>query len=144
MIRKAISIREPWLFLIIRPDIIGDEARRDAYADGEIKDVENRSRLIRFSGEVYLHCSQKPADNYDALRLEIHNTFGIRVPRFEELHTGGIVAKAMFELPVEEHPSPWFIGPYAFPIFSVEPVRFTPLRGALGFFSLPNDLKLTA
>lgn len=144
MIRKAISIREPWLYLIIRPDIIGDDARREAYAACEIKDLENRSRLIRFQGEVYLHASKAPADNYDALRLQIHNEFGIRVPRFEELQTGGLRAKAMFEMPVEEHPSPWFTGPYAFPIFSVEPIRFTPLRGALGFFSLPEDLKLSA
>ena len=139
---KAISIREPWLFLILRPDIIGDEARREAYANGEIKDVENRTRLIRFSGEVLLHASKSPADDYRNLQLHYWNEKGIRIPDFKELQTGGIRARAMFELPVDESESEWFTGPFAYPIFSVEPVRFTPLKGALGFFNLPDGFRL--
>ncbi len=79
MKRKAISIRQPWIYLILRPDIIGDDARRDAYAAGEIKDVENREREIGFSGEVYLHASKSFGRNngvtgerdFDTIRLNV-------------------------------------------------------------------------
>lgn len=130
---------------MIRPDILGDDARLAAYEDGLIKDYENRSKNIGDpSGLVYIHASKTPADNYDALRIEIEQKHGIRCPRFEDMQTGGLIGKAMFEPPEYEPstPSKWFSGPVGYPIFSAEPIRFIQCRGALGFFNLPADLKV--
>lgn len=142
MIHKAISIRQPWLWLITRPDVFGDEARRALYRDNLIKDVENRVREMGIASDVWLHASKTPADKYDTLRMEIQTKFGIRVPSFDELPSGGIVGRAMFEPPVYEHASRWFTGPVAYPIFSAQPVEFIKCNGALGFFSLPAAIKL--
>lgn len=47
MFKKAISIKNPWAFLIC----------------AGIKDVENRSWKTNYRGKVYIHVSKKPANN---------------------------------------------------------------------------------
>jgi len=54
---KCISIRQPWAWLIVRPDIIGEDTRARAYAAGLIKDIENRDWLTRYRGPVAIHAS---------------------------------------------------------------------------------------
>lgn len=100
--------------------------------------------MISFQGEVWLHASLKPADDYQLLRIRIENEHGIRVPEFDELPKGGICGRAMFELPVWDSLSPWFAGPCGYPIFSAESVRFVKCKGTVTplFWEVPATIQL--
>ena len=143
----AISIRQPYLWLITRPDVVGDDARAALYKAKEIKDFENRTRdmgnpvKITGSPDVWLHASNTPADEFQLLRLHIQEKFLIRVPDLAELPRGGICGRAVFDEYVDEHPSIWSAGG-GYPIFSATPCRFVECKGALGFFKLPPSLQL--
>jgi hypothetical protein len=41
---------------------------------------------------------------------------------------------------VHESDSPWFFGPLALVLDKVEPLPFTPFKGALGFFDVPDNV----
>lgn len=143
----AISIRQPWLWLITRPDVLGDDARAKLYAEHAIKDFENRTRdmgnpmKINGSPDVWLHASKSPADDYQILRIQIQEKFLIRVPDLDELPRGGICGRATFDAYVDEHTSVWSAGG-GYPIFSATPCRFVECKGALGFFKLPTTIQL--
>jgi hypothetical protein len=149
MTQIAISIRQPWLFLITRPDVLGYAERTELYREKMIKDFENRTRdignpmKITGSPDVWLHASLTPAEQFDNLRLNILSAFGIQIPTLVELPRGGICGRATFEPFVDENASPWAHGS-GYPIFSAMPCRFVECKGALGFFKLPAAIKLPA
>jgi hypothetical protein len=66
---------------------------------------------------------------------------GPRVPGRSALPRGCIVAVARFGTPLVASPSPWFVGPFAWPLTELrvlaEPV---PCAGRLGFWALPPDV----
>lgn len=53
----CISVIQPWPWLLLRPDIVGAEARAQARALGLIKDVENRGWETGQRGWVLVHAS---------------------------------------------------------------------------------------
>lgn len=53
----CISVIQPWPWLLLRPDIVGEEARAEARRLGLIKDVENRGWETKQRGWVLLHAS---------------------------------------------------------------------------------------
>lgn len=120
-----LTVRQPWAWLI---------------AEG-YKDFENRGVWSAFSGEILIHAGLQPADNYDLIRLNIFNEHGIRVPKFEELKTGGFVAKALFEKYTEASESDWFEGVGGWPIFSAERTKFVKFRGQQYIFDVPESIR---
>lgn len=127
--RIALTVRHPWAWLI---------------AEG-IKDFENRTWFsASVNGPVYIHAGKEPSPDFDIVRIEVQRKHGIRVPDLHDLQFGGFIAKAMFKPVVMKSDSPWFEGPYGYPIFSVEKISFVPFRGAQGFWQIPDNIKLTA
>ncbi len=149
---RALSIRQPWAWAIVRPDLVGD-ARADAVARGEIKDIENRDWRTDFRGPVLIHASKwwnkgEMADDADSIRAIRESVGGTtRVPRmsWDDLRamTGGIVGVATIVDAVDASASPWFFGRYGFVLRDVQPLPFTPCKGALGFFAVPPDVLAT-
>lgn len=135
---KAISVREPWAWLIIRPDIAGPAERRAAISSGIIKDIENRTWPTRFRGRVLIHASQgmTRAEYEDAAAF--CETLGIDVPPLERLPRGGIIGAVTITGCTSNSYSPWFFGPFGFELADPEPLPFRPVRGALGFFDVPG------
>lgn len=130
----ALSIRQPWAYLIIHA----------------AKDVENRDWPTRLRGSVLIHAGKTMTQaDYWACALfcsslpdgVIPNDF--EFPPFDELKAqcGGIVGHMKIADCVTDHPSPWFCGPYGFVIEAAGTLPFTPCKGALGFFkpSTPNE-----
>lgn len=119
---KAISIRQPWAWLIV-----------NGY-----KDIENRSWDTKYRGMVLIHASKgMTIDQYQA-GLEICNSLPpferIALPALEKLERGGIVGYAYITGTTRDSASPWFFGPVGFNLTGAKPLPFLPLKGRLSFF----------
>lgn len=117
---KALSIRQPWAWLIV-----------NGY-----KDVENRSWWTRFRGEFFVHAGKKfDRPSYDAVREHYPH---IEMPTPEEFKKmcGGLVGVATITDCVKEMDSPWFFGEYGFVIENARPIEFQEVKGQLGFFQV--------
>ena len=115
---KALSIRQPWAWLICQG----------------YKDVENRTWLTGYRGTLYIHASKK----IDlAGHWWIDKAFPkIQMPAISELHTGGLVGLAKLIDCVTEYDSPWFFGPYGFVFKDAVLVPFRPYLGKLKIFDV--------
>ena len=131
---KALSIRQPWSYLILTGQ----------------KDIENRLWPTKFRGEFLIH-APKIIDR-DAWKF-IQGDMGLLLPplnrmnKMESLstekpdyhspwHTGGIVGIAEIVDCVTQSDSPWFSGPYGFVIQNPRCIPFIPLAGNLRFFEV--------
>ena len=114
---KALSIRQPWAWLI---------------ANG-YKDIENRTWDTKFRGRIYVHTGQRIDPNDFQRQREHVRTSGIMIP---ELVTGAVIGEVDIVDCVTQSDSPWFDGPcglvLANPVAYVKPI---PCKGQLGFFN---------
>lgn len=137
---KALSIKQPWSWLIVNGH----------------KDVENRDWPVLLRGEVFIHAGKVLDDmaiyeSGSGLRLFsdfkqlLRDNLGIEArqafekgPFLKEM--GGIVGIAEIVSCVTASNSPWFFGKYGFVLRNARPLPFTPLRGQLGFFDVPQEI----
>lgn len=122
----AISIRQPWAWLILHA----------------CKDVENRTWPTKVRGRVLIHASKgmTRAEYFDACDFyhSIEPFDPVVIPNFGELSRGGIVGAMNITDCVTESKSSWFFGPYGFVISSAMTLPFAPCKGSLGFFKVPS------
>lgn len=120
---KALSIRQPWAWLIVKGH----------------KDIENRCWKTHFRGKIYVHAAKgmTRGDYLDAFCIAWEN--GVTLPPFEELERGGIVGTVEIVDCVDQDASPWFFGEFGFVLKNAAPLPFRPLKGALGFFNVEGD-----
>ncbi|WP_186425058.1 ASCH domain-containing protein [Cupriavidus metallidurans] len=121
---KALSIRQPWAWLIVNGH----------------KDIENRTWPTHFRGRVLIHAGVNyPKGDYadDARVYSRH--YGIEYPAREAM-IGGIVGVATITDCVMQSESQWFNGPYGFVLADAKPIPFMPCKGALGLFDIPADV----
>lgn len=117
---KALSIRQPWAWLIVNG----------------FKDIENRVWRAHFRGRILIHASKgMTEDEYlDAFALAKSN--GVMLPPAIELQRGGMVGSAEITDCVTRSESPWFFGPFGFVMSNARPLKFAPCKGKLGFFDV--------
>jgi hypothetical protein len=136
----ALSIRQPWAWLIIRPDLTG--TARETYP--HFKDIENRVWYTNFRGKFLVHAAkgmtQSEYDNAQEWALTIDPQ--IPFPSPNALQKGGIVGEVELTACLDESPSPWFCGPYGYALKNPKPLPFLPLLGQLKFFHVPNEIFL--
>jgi hypothetical protein len=114
MLIQALSIKQPWAWLIVRG----------------YKDVENRTWWTAFRGPFLVHAGKSiDLEAYDML---VRN--GWPLPNVEELDRGGIVGKSRVVDCVRQHKSKWFTGPYCLLLADSSILPFKPLRGMPGFW----------
>lgn len=115
---KALSIKQPWAWLIVRG----------------YKDIENRTWYTPIREEIFIHASKTfDQEGYDFVKLEHPE---IIMPRPWEFAFGGIVGQARLVACVKESNSPWFFGPYGFVLRNAKELPFIPYTGKLGFFDV--------
>lgn len=137
---KCISIRQPWAWLIVRPDLAG-EARAAALAAGLIKTIENRIWHTPYRGPVLIHAAKgMTRGEYDSASGFAYAVGVDEVPAPEALDRGGIVGVANLIDCV--HPanrtSDWHMGDqYGFLLQDTRPLPFFPYTGALQLFEVP-------
>lgn len=118
---KALSIRQPWAWLICAGH----------------KPVENRTWQTAYRGELLIHAGQQFDDEGAATVLAVFPELEDLMPKQFEL--GGIVGAATLVDCVTSHPSRWFTGPNGLVLRDARPLPFRPWRGQLGMFDVPDD-----
>jgi hypothetical protein len=122
---KALSIRQPWAWLVI-------------YAG---KDIENRDWATRVRGRVLVHAAKgMTRDEYAEVREFCDQSAAAIVPDFDALQRGGIIGSVEILNCVEHSRSRWFFGRYGFVLANPKPLAFVPFKGSLGFFDVPDHL----
>lgn len=130
---KAISIRQPWAWLIVHAG----------------KDIENREWPTSTRGRIAIHAGKTMTKaDYEACVLFCRSLppftlpADFEFPTFEELkqQCGGLVGAMRITDCVNQSPSPWFCGPYGFVIESAMSIPFLPFKGSLGFFHVGLDI----
>jgi len=124
----ALSIRQPWAWLIINAG----------------KDIENRIWPTRFRGRVLIHASKGMTrqEYEEAMNWIVFNArlpLDFHEPQMDELQRGGIIGETEIVDCVTRSTSPWFVGKYGFVMRNTKPLPFRACRGALGFFNPGND-----
>jgi hypothetical protein len=118
---KALSIRQPWAWLIVMG----------------FKDIENRKWPTRFRGPFLIHAGK----TFDLQGYEwVISNMGLALPSPSSFDRGGIVGLAELVECLTQHDSPWFSGPYGFVLRSAKPLPFIPLPGQLGFFDVEEPV----
>lgn len=133
---KALSIRQPWAWAILF-----------AGKDIENRDWQPRNPGLRFRGEFLIHASagmtrgeyEDFLDTAHVISVERPFPSDLTLPPFDKLPRGGIVGRARVVDIVDSHPSPWFFGTKGLVLADVRPLPFVPMKGALGFFDVPNE-----
>jgi hypothetical protein len=116
---KAISIHQPWAWLIVTGR----------------KDIENRSWKTHYRGEILIHASLK----FDSRPLsEIEDEYGVRLPPIDEMRRGGIVGRCELVDCVTAHRSKWFLGPYGFVLKNSRQLPFKKTAGQQRFWNYPR------
>lgn len=125
---KALSIRQPWAWLIVHGG----------------KDIENRSWHTKFRGRFLVHAAQGMTSKEYCDGLEFAMRVGdIRLlrdfPTSQEMQRGGIVGSVELVDSLDAHDSRWYMGQgqKAFVLRDPTPLPFTPYKGRLGFFDVP-------
>lgn len=123
---KALSIRQPWAWLIVNGH----------------KDIENRSWPTKFRGDFLVHASQGMTrseydDVVEMLEWPAFANMPIRLPDHHNIERGGIVGIATITGCVSKSESPWFFGPQGFLLRDAKTLPFIPFKGMLGFFDVP-------
>jgi len=134
----ALSIRQPWAWLICRPDTADPRERGRLYLSGEMKPVENRTWGTSVRGDVFIHASKQ----LDTASVEyvLQQYPGILLPA--EYETGGIVGRARLVDCVTGHGSRWAVaGQKQFVLAGVRPLPFVPCKGQLKFFEVAGVME---
>ena len=122
LLMKALSIRQPWAWLIV-----------NGY-----KYIENRTWSTEFRGRVYVHTGRRIKSGDFPEQRDFIRKSKIILP--EELPLGAIAGKVTITDCVDASSSPWFCGPYGFllssPVAYKDPI---PYRGQLGFFQVEEN-----
>lgn len=126
---KALSIRQPWAWLIIHGG----------------KDIENRSWHTKYRGRFLVHASQgMTRGEYDEALDLVHDIGSMelyqRFPSFNALQRGGIIGSVELVDSLDTSDSPWYMGQKAFLLTDPKPLPFTLLKGRLSFFEVPDEL----
>lgn len=126
---KALSIRQPWAWLIVNGH----------------KDIENRTWHTKYRGRFLVHasagCTRRAWGEAIQFALErglIETPF--EVPALNELQRGGIIGSVELVDSVDHSDSPWYMGEKGFVLRDPKPLPFTPMKGRLGFFDVPDAL----
>lgn len=132
---KALSIQQPWAYLIVNG----------------LKDIENRNWSTSYRGFILIHAGKKIDTTVLHPRGYLNRYYDF-APKWQEVgakmpaeskdyETGGIVGYATLTSVVTNHTSPWFVGPYGFMLTDRHPLPFLPLRGSLHLFDVPKDIE---
>lgn len=132
---KALSIRQPWANLILKAG----------------KDIENRCWPTKVRGRILIHAAKGMTQeewrdamqfaHWGAPRLTQGELHGFD---FDALPRGGIVGSVEIVDCVTSSESPWFMGEFGFVLRNPKPLAFTPWKGQLGFFEVPETALVQA
>jgi hypothetical protein len=110
---KTLTIQQPWAHLII---------------DGN-KTIENRSWKTDYRGPLLIHAGRKLDRDADILAR-----FGITLDTSSLVYGAAIGVVDLIDI-VEQHPSPYFVGPFGLVLANPRACIPVPMNGKLGLFT---------
>lgn len=113
---KALSIQQPWAWLIV-----------NGY-----KDIENRDWPTHRRGRIYVHTGKK----IDKEAIDYIRSRYPEIPLPDSFDTGGLIGTVVICGCTVESESKWFFGDYGFMLEEPETLPFRPYRGQLGYFEV--------
>jgi ASCH domain len=123
---KALSVRQPWAWLI---------------ANG-FKDIENRSWDTSYRGLILIHAGKQIDTDFSYVAANsILGWSDENWPNLGEFNKGGIIGYAYLVDVVTQHTSPWFEGPNGFVLKNAHPLFFIPMPGQLGLFDVTSEIE---
>lgn len=149
----ALSIRQPWAWLVVRPDLTDPDVR-----NARCKNIENRVWKRSFRGRFLIHASagmtkKEFGASFQTAADVLDGFWAPPRPQGPELKFGGIIGAATIvdmlnPIPNATHDMRWpwhFPAQYGYVLEDIEPLPFIPCKGALGFFKpdLTNFQKST-
>lgn len=134
----ALSVINPWPWLILRPDVADPAARAQLRAQRLMKDCENRDWETPVRGWVLLHASKTRLAKWDFQAAKLFAAKrGIDIP-LGDLPYGAIVGAVRVDDCRWGYPSPWYVGERAFVFGDAVPfAQPVTCDGAPRFFQLP-------
>ena len=124
---KTISIRQPWSWAIIHGG----------------KDVENRTWPSMHIGPLLIHAGKTFDHGGYSWLVQNQSILTAELPARDSLlfKFGGIIGRVKMVDCVDNHPSPFFFGPWGHVYKKPEPLPFYPCKGALSLFNVdyPDD-----
>jgi hypothetical protein len=135
---KALSIRQPWAWMVVHGG----------------KHIENRRWNTRFRGEFLIHAAKGMTRGEYADALIWAHDRGLsgafrNIPSPSSIERGGIIGIArlvdVVRPDVPDYPDlcgrPWHMHEqFGFVLEDVRPLPFLPLKGSLGFFEVGDEL----
>ncbi|NMY32875.1 ASCH domain-containing protein [Pseudomonas sp. WS 5412] len=121
---KALSIRQPWAWLIIHGG----------------KEIENRSWHTKFRGRFLVHAANGMTNNEFTMALLYCSERGLPMPDRDDMQRGGIIGSVELVDSLDTSRSPWYMGQKGFLLRDPKSLPFTPYKGRLGFFEVPDEL----
>jgi len=144
---KALSLTQPWAWLVVRPDVVDPVQRSAVRAADEIKSVENRRWNTKHRGAFLIHAAKgmKVSDYDDAWEFARRvggDALAGKIPMPKALERGGIIgATNLYTVihPLRPIEMPmrltWHMPEqFGFVIADTRPLPFLPCKGALGFW----------
>lgn len=142
---KVLTIRPVWAWLIVRPDLQG-EARAQAVRANVLKSIENRTRMTKHRGELYIHAGAKHTradlNAARALVATFHDP-RISVPDdLDQIATGGIIGRCVVTdcVPPSRRENRWHVEGWGWVLGQCEALPWTPAEGRLGLWNMTDDL----
>jgi len=115
---KALSIRQPWAWLILHAG----------------KDIENRTWATKYRGPILIHAPKTfDGEGYEDIQFARPE---IKMPLSHEFQYGGFVGVATLTDCVTRSDSPWFGGPYGFVLAAARAMPLIEHPGRLGLFNV--------
>ena len=124
----ALSIRQPWAWLIIHAG----------------KDIENRTWYTKVRGRVLVHAAKgMTRAEWENTVHDVHHICGVPMAtlkngcKFDQLQRGGIIGSVEIVDCTKLSGSSWHAeGQWGFVLRDPQPLPFRPYKGALGFFEV--------
>jgi hypothetical protein len=119
---KALSIRQPWAWLLMHGT----------------KDIENRNWPTSVRGTIAIHAAKGITRDewWDCVEFVRASNPKLAdcIPGLQELVRGAVIGTMELRDCVHSSGSPWFRGPYGFKLDTPQPCDPIEARGALGFW----------
>lgn len=142
----ALSIIQPWPYMILRPDVTDPAVRADLLETGRIKDCENRDWETPVRGWVLIHSSSSRLAQWKYTAAELFGAkLGVEVPLRDNLVYGAVIGAARVDECRWGYRSKWYTGPRAI-VFGASVPFASPVfcEGRPRFFQLPLDERSAA
>lgn len=130
----TLSVRQPWAWLILRPDIQGEQLRRDMAGSGYFRDVENRPFPTSHVGRLYIYAAPGTREEFEQAARFAADRGIEELPEIDQVDSGGLVGHVRLTGCARHSPSRWFVGPWGWLLREPVVQELRPCAAGAGIF----------